>query len=97
VTMGPDPKRQKTEAVFAAGPAEFNVQVFSGAVLDSAPVVVVSTAAEKYLVNAPAGVQRVFAQHKVRTTKLSRVLLTHLNMDTVGGLPGLVMTMADGG
>jgi len=48
-------------------------------------------------VNACAGVQRLLVEHRGRATKLDRLLLTHLSADTVGGLPGLIMSMADGG
>lgn len=47
--------------------------------------------------NAGAGVQRLCTEHRVRAVKLTAVLCTHLNSDSVGGLPGLAMTAADGG
>jgi ribonuclease BN (tRNA processing enzyme) len=51
----------------------------------------------RYLINASSGVQRMCVQHKVKVTKLTRILLTNLDSSCVSGLPGLIMTMADGG
>ena len=43
------------------------------------------------------GTQRLFLEQRTRVSKVTRVLLTHLGTDTVGGLPGLVLTLADAG
>ena len=51
-----------------------------------------------YLVNAGEGLQRFCVEHKMRLVgMLQRVLFTRLTWNTVGGLPGLLLTMADGG
>ena len=43
------------------------------------------------------GTQRLFLEQRTRVSKVTRVLLTHLGTDTVGGLPGLVLTLTDAG
>ena len=51
-----------------------------------------------YLINAGEGLQRFCVEHKMRLVgKLRRVLLTRLTWETAGGLPGLLLTMSDGG
>lgn len=51
-----------------------------------------------YLINAGEGLQRFCVEHKMRLAgKLQRVLLTRTTWDTAGGLPGLMLTMLDGG
>ena len=90
-------KKKAKNAPDDEGPGEFYCQVISGRTVDSAPAVFIGTKHERFLVNAGAGLQRVCVEQRVRTVRFTRVLLTHLDPDTVGGLPGLVLTVADGG
>jgi hypothetical protein len=85
-------KRRNDEGV-----GEFYCQVISGRTVDSAPAVLVGTKHDRFLVNAGAGLQRLCVEHRVKTVRLTRVFLTHLDSDTLGGLPGLALTLADGG
>ena len=51
-----------------------------------------------YLINAGEGLQRFCVEHKMRlVNKLQRVLFTRMTWDATGGVPGLLLTMADGG
>ena len=83
-------KRRNDEGV-----GEFYCQVISGRTVDSAPAVLVGTKHDRFLVNAGAGLQRLCVEHRVKTVRLTRVFLTHLDSDTLGGLPGLALTLAD--
>ena len=51
-----------------------------------------------YLINCGEGMQRFAVEHKMRLAgKLQRIFFTRLCWDTVGGLPGMLLTMSDGG
>ncbi|KAG7381661.1 Zinc phosphodiesterase ELAC protein 2 [Phytophthora pseudosyringae] len=50
-----------------------------------------------FLFNVGDGTQRLCMEHHVRLAKLQRVFLTELRSHTVGGLPGMVLTVSDTG
>lgn len=41
------------------------------------------------------GIQRFFTEHKIRLRKVRRVFFTRLSAKTCGGLPGVILTLAD--
>jgi ribonuclease Z len=49
----------------------------------------------RYLFNVGEGFQRFCVEHKVKMTKVSSVLSTRATTHTLGGLPGLLLTMRD--
>ena len=49
----------------------------------------------RFLFNVPEGFQRYATQHKVKLTKISHAFLTRTSMETAGGLPGMLLTLAD--
>jgi ribonuclease Z len=51
----------------------------------------------RMLVNASEGTQRISTQHRLKLApnRLSTILLTRLDWECIGGLPGLILTMAD--
>jgi ribonuclease Z len=49
------------------------------------------------LFNCPEGAQRFCAEHGVRLGRATDVFLTHLSPRTLGGLPGMLMTLGDAG
>lgn len=51
----------------------------------------------RYLFNCGEGTQRFCGQHQIRLSKLAAVFLTRLEWDHVGGLPGMICTLADSG
>ncbi|KAJ1767110.1 hypothetical protein LPJ74_005539 [Coemansia sp. RSA 1843] len=51
----------------------------------------------RYLFNCGEGVQRLSFENKVRVSKLSAIFLSRVNWETMGGLPGMLLTMADSG
>lgn len=50
-----------------------------------------------FLFNVGDGTQRMCMEHHVRLGKLKHVFLTELRAHTVGGLPGMVLTVSDTG
>ena len=49
----------------------------------------------RYLFNVPEGTQRLCSEMKIRLSKLSHVYLTDVSPFSVGGLPGLILTLSD--
>lgn len=50
---------------------------------------------KRYLFNVGEGFQRFCVEHKVKMTKVSSVLSTRATTHTLGGLPGMLLTMRD--
>lgn len=50
-----------------------------------------------FLFNVGDGTQRMCMEHHVRLAKLKHVFLTELRTHTVGGLPGMILTVSDTG
>ena len=50
-----------------------------------------------YLFNACEGTLRFCTEHKIKLRKVSEIFLTSLSPYEVGGLPGLMLTLADCG
>ena len=77
------------------------VRVLSSGTWDMPPMLLLTcerTDSYGYLINAGEGLQRFSVEHKMRLVgKLQRVLLTRMSWETTGGLPGLLLTMSDGG
>jgi len=71
------------------------LQVLGAAGPDSPPSLLLFFDNSRYLINAPEGTQRLATQHQIRLSKLHHVLLTRSSTLTLGGLPGLAITLAD--
>ncbi|CAG8642002.1 17230_t:CDS:10, partial [Cetraspora pellucida] len=52
---------------------------------------------QRYLFNCGEGTQRFCLQNKLKASKLKNVFLTRVNWNCFGGLPGMLLTMADAG
>jgi ribonuclease Z len=50
---------------------------------------------KRYLFNVGEGFQRFCVEHKIKMTKVSSVLSTRSTTHTLGGLPGMLLTMRD--
>lgn len=50
---------------------------------------------QRYLFNAGEGFQRFCVEHRVRMTRINAVLATRVTTEATGGLPGMLLTMAD--
>ena len=88
-------KQEGDTAANANKPA--TVQLLSVRCGDASPAVLVSSDTERCLINCGEGVQRLCVEHKIKISKVSRIALTDLSPDAVGGLPGLLLTSADMG
>lgn len=42
-------------------------------------------------------ISRLFSQHKLRLARVDRFLLTRVAWDSIGGLPGALLTISDAG
>ena len=61
----------------------------AGAIDGGGPAVLVFFDEERYLFNCGEGLQRFCGEHKVKLGRLSHILLSRLDWDCVGGLPGI--------
>lgn len=61
------------------------------------PTVLLQCDAKRYLFNAGEGTTRISAQHRSSNARVEQIFLTRVASDTMGGIPGLLMTLADGG
>jgi ribonuclease Z len=50
---------------------------------------------DRYLFNVGEGLQRFMMEHKVKMSKICSVFFTTLDTDTVGGFPGMLLTLSD--
>ncbi|POM68319.1 Zinc phosphodiesterase ELAC protein 2 [Phytophthora palmivora] len=74
-----------------------SVQILSVQSVETAPSLLLSTETSRFLFNVGDGTQRLCMEHHVRLAKLQQVFLTELRSHTVGGLPGMVLTVSDTG
>ncbi|KAJ2420148.1 hypothetical protein GGF41_004363, partial [Coemansia sp. RSA 2531] len=59
--------------------------------------VLVQIDSQRYLFNCGEGTQRLGFENKIRMSKLSAIFLTRIDWETMGGLPGMLLTLADSG
>ena len=72
------------------------VRVLTTRTVDSSPaILLVGPDGSKTLVNCGEGCQRSFLEHSQKLASVDRVCLTHLAHDSIGGLPGMILTSAD--
>ena len=72
------------------------VRVLTTRTVDSSPaILLVGPDGSKTLVNCGEGCQRSFLEHSQKLASVNRVCLTHLAHDSIGGLPGMILTSAD--
>ena len=71
------------------------LQLLGTAGPDSPPSLLLFFDNSRYLINAPEGTQRLATQHQIKLSKLHHILLTRSSSLTLGGLPGLAITLAD--
>ncbi|KAN0065944.1 hypothetical protein ACQY0O_001078 [Thecaphora frezii] len=60
------------------------------------PPVVVQMGAERYLFNAGEGTMRSCTQRRANLGRVTNIFVPRVGWDAVGGLPGVLMTLADG-
>ncbi|RQM16791.1 hypothetical protein DD237_000536 [Peronospora effusa] len=73
------------------------LQILSVQSIETTPSLLLSTETCRFLFNVGDGIQRLCMEHHVRLAKLQHVFLTELRSHTLGGLPGMVLTVSDTG
>ncbi|KAI7875046.1 hypothetical protein K492DRAFT_153101 [Lichtheimia hyalospora FSU 10163] len=61
------------------------------------PTIMVHYDSQRYMFNCREGTQRLCVEEKLKWSKLKNIYLTRVTWDCVGGLPGMLLTVADGG
>lgn len=79
------------------GPSSLRILTSPASDTSDTPTVTLQWDAVKYMINAGEGTTRSSAQRRSSNTKVENVFLTRVASETMGGLPGLLMTLADGG
>lgn len=64
---------------------------------DSSPSLVVSTTNNKYIFNCGEGLQRFCMEHRQRIVRCDGLFFTRICSETLGGLAGMLLTLADQG
>ena len=62
---------------------------------DAPPSVMLFFDGDRYVFNVGEGFQRLCVEHKVRVGRVGNYLMTRTSTETLGGLPGLLLTLAD--
>eukprot|EP01027_Heterolobosea_sp_BB2_P010403 GEZU01015266.1.p1 GENE.GEZU01015266.1~~GEZU01015266.1.p1 ORF type:complete len:382 (-),score=101.15 GEZU01015266.1:372-1487(-) len=70
-------------------------QILGTATGDSCPSVLIFFDNKRYLFDCGEGTQRFCTEFKVKLSKLANVFVTEVAPDAVGGLPGMMLTLAD--
>ncbi|KAF0380098.1 beta-lactamase-like protein [Gigaspora margarita] len=73
------------------------IQLIGSGTFDVPPSIIVHFDSQRYLFNCGEGTQRFCLQNKLKVSKLKNVFLTRVNWDCFGGLPGMLLTIADAG
>ncbi|KAI8920004.1 beta-lactamase-like protein [Powellomyces hirtus] len=75
----------------------YSVKVLGTDTVDASPTVMLDFESGRYLFNCGEGTQRFCHEHKVGIRKVDQIFLTRVAWETVGGLPGMLLTLADAG
>ena len=78
-------------------PASLRVLAPPSSDTSDTPTLVLQWEAAKYLFNAGEGTTRISAKHRASNSRVDHVFFTRVASETIGGVPGLLMTLADGG
>jgi ribonuclease BN (tRNA processing enzyme) len=60
---------------------------------DSTPSVIASFSDRKYLFDCGEGLQRFCIEHRVKLKKIGKIFLTSNNVESFGGIPGMMLTI----
>ncbi|SAM00816.1 hypothetical protein [Absidia glauca] len=52
---------------------------------------------DQYMFNCPEGTQRLAVEDKIRISKLDNIFFTRMEWECTGGMPGMLLTLADSG
>ncbi|CAG8440575.1 11933_t:CDS:10 [Diversispora eburnea] len=77
------------------------VQIFGSGTVDVPPAILVhfdnQKHSQRYLFNCGEGTQRFCLQHKIKASKIKKIFFTRINWESFGGIPGMLLTLADAG
>ncbi|RIA93139.1 beta-lactamase-like protein [Glomus cerebriforme] len=77
------------------------IQILGTGTVDVNPSILVhydgQRGCQRYLFNCGEGTQRICLQNKLKLAKTRNIFLTRVNWECVGGLPGMLLTLADAG
>ncbi|KAH8582753.1 mbl domain containing [Cryptosporidium sp. chipmunk genotype I] len=73
--------------------SEIHFQRIGSKHLLSPPSLVLTYNGNKCLINVGENIQRYCFEHKIRLARLRSILLTNISVETIGGLPGLLLTL----
>lgn len=77
--------------------SEAYMQVLGTGSVDLSPSLFVFTDTSRCIVNVGEGTQRFCMEHGVKLSRVTTVMLTRLCPETIGGLPGFILTLGDHG
>ncbi|KAM3577138.1 hypothetical protein VYU27_001055 [Nannochloropsis oceanica] len=86
-----------TSKPFAQANIQAHLQILSVGAAEASPTCLVITDRDRFMLNVGEGTQRLAMEHKVRLTRFDHIFLTALTPEALGGLPGMLLTMADCG
>jgi ribonuclease Z len=72
-------------------------QILGTQTMDIDPCILLFFENKRYLFNIGESLMRFCNEHKIRLAKISNFFLSSIQHETIGGLPGLLMTMDDFG
>ncbi|KAF9101300.1 hypothetical protein BGX29_005816 [Mortierella sp. GBA35] len=73
------------------------LQVLSAGTADCPPSIILHFDSQRYMINCGEGTQRLCMQNRVRFSKMKTMLFTRTHWDCIGGVPGMLLTLADVG
>nr|CAG8501274.1 4504_t:CDS:10 [Entrophospora candida] len=80
---------------------KYYIQILGTDTYDLSPSVLVhfdgQRGSQRYLFNCGEGTQRFCLQNKLKLAKTKNIFITRVNWECVGGIPGMLLTLADSG
>lgn len=78
-------------------PGTVTLQILGGGSNGSPASVYLFTDQSRYLFNCGEGTQRLAHEHKTKLARLEQIFVTRNTWPTIGGIPGLALTVQDAG
>ncbi|XP_061395358.1 ribonuclease Z, mitochondrial [Musca vetustissima] len=78
-------------------PGTVTLQILGGGANGSPASVYLFTDQSRYLFNCGEGTQRLAHEHKTKLARLEQIFVTRNTWPTIGGIPGLALTVQDAG
>lgn len=75
----------------------YYAQVLGTPTCDFDPSILLFFENKRYLFNVGEGSMRFCTEHKIKLGRIEHIFITNLENECIGGLPGLIMTLADNG